>query len=165
MSQRNKNLSMWALYALFFLAVLLLQDVLLGRFSALGAGIILAPMAVCAVAVHTGAEKGALFCLVASTVWALGGAADGGLMILLLTLTGAVCGYLCESVLQRWLVPAAILCVASLALTLLAQYAIHIYLEELTGRSLLILLLQLAISLPFAPLFVWVCGLMRKVGP
>jgi len=122
-------------------------------------------MAVCAVAVHTDAEKGGFFCLIASTVWALSGAADGGLMILFLTLTGALCGHLSASVFQRWIVPASLLIWGSLALTLGAQYAIHIYLEELTGKSLLIYLLQMGISLPFAPLFAWVCDNIRKVGP
>lgn len=165
MTQRKKTVTMWALYALFFLAVLLVQDAMLGRVTLWGASLMLVPAAAFAVAVHTGAEEGGLFCLIASIVWALSGAADGGLMILLLTFCGIVCGYLATSVLQSWLIPASALCLVALALTLGISYAVHIYLEELAKSGIRVYLLQVGMSLPFVPLFVWVCDRIRKVGP
>jgi len=93
----RKTILMWALYALFFLIVLLVQDAVLSKFALRGARVVLAPLTVYCTAAHTDAEKGGLFGLLAGLFWALVGAADGGLMLFCMTFGGVLCGYLCSS--------------------------------------------------------------------
>lgn len=165
MTQRRRNVLMWALYALLFLAVLLLQDCILGKFRIFKASFCLIPLLTCAVAVHTGPEEGGIFALIVGVVWALSGATDGGLMIFLMTFSAVVAGYLCGNVFGNWLLPASGVCLVGYALCLLVHYGIRIYLLEMHVESFVTLLVQLLLALPFAPLFVWCCQAIRKAGP
>ncbi len=161
---RYKHMLKWALYALLFLFVFLLQDSILGRYQLLGAGFCLCPMVTCAVAAEEGAEEGGLFALLCATVWALGGATDGGSFILSMTALAIVVGYLFRTLLNhRWWAVAAC-CLVSLFLCLLLPYLVRIYLQELSLRSLLPMLCQCLLALPFAPAIAWLCMQMGKVG-
>ena len=162
--QKKKILLKWALYALFFLACLLVQDVLLGKYALQGVPFYLAPAAAATVACREGAEKGGLFCLLASLFWAWWGAGDGGLMVLLVTFGGCLCGYLCASVFHVRILPICVLSLGCLAMTLGVQYLIHIYLEGLGFASMGKFFFQLLLALPFCPLFHWVCRSIGKVG-
>lgn len=162
--QKKKSILKWALYALYFLFCLLVQDVLLGKYAFRGVPFCLAPAAAATVACREGAEKGGLFCLFAGLFWAWWGAADGGLMVLLLTFGGCLCGYLCAAVFHVRIAPICLLSLGCLLLTLGVQYLIHIYLEGLSLLSLGRLFFQLLLALPFCPLFHWACKAIGKVG-
>lgn len=164
MSEKRKNILMWGLYALFFLIVLLLQDVLLGKFAIAGVRLLLIPMAVACVAVQTGAEKGGAFALAAGVIWALSGAANGGVSLVALTFCGLGCGYLCDAVFHRRLGAAVLLCLMTQIVTLLAVFFVRSYLEAAGLGSLRLMLRQILLSLPLSPLFYWCCREIRKVG-
>ena len=161
----QKTVLMWALYALFFLAVLLLQDAVFSKYTIRGARPVLVPLAVFCTAAHTDAENGGLFGLFAGLFWALTGAADGGLMLLFMTFGGVLCGYLCSAFFHPRVLPAAVLSMLCLALCLLSCGLIRIYLEGLSLRSLTPVGLQLLMALPAAPLAHWCCKAIRKAGP
>ena len=163
--QKKRTILLWALYALFFLLILLLQDVVLGKYSLRGVRLCLIPMAAAAVAVQTGPDKGGLFCLFAGIFWALSGADDGGAMVFFMTFTGTISGYLCVSYFHPRLLPSVLLSVLSLALTLGPVYLAHIYLEGLSLASLGPFGWQMLFSLPFSPVFYWCCKVIRKAGP
>ena len=161
----RRTVLMWALYALFFLTVLLVQDAVLSKYQLRGARVVLVPLAVFAVGVHTDAEKGGLFGLLTGLFWALTGAADGGLMLFFITFGGVLCGYLCSAFFHPRVLPAAVLSVLCLAMCLLAPALIRIYLEGLSLRSLIPVGFQLLMALPAAPLCHWCCKAIRKAGP
>ncbi len=164
MPARYKTTAKWALYALLFLFTLLLQDSILGRYQLLGAGFCLCPMVTAAVAAEEGAEQGGLFALICATVWALSGATDGGSFILSMTFLAIVVGYLFRTLLNHRWWAVAVISLASLFFCLLLPYLVRIYLQELTLKSLLPMLCQCLMALPFAPAIAWLCMQMGKVG-
>lgn len=155
---------MWALYALFFLCVLLLQDTVLGKFTFFGGAACLAPAAAVCIAVQTGAEKGGLCCLLAGVLLTLSGTSDGGLWILFLTVSGCLCGWLCESVFHPRLIPTVVLSLLCTVVTLSADYLIHMYLEGLPFGGVFFLFRQVLPAVPLTPVFYWCCKAVRKVG-
>jgi len=161
----RKTILMWALYALFFLIVLLVQDAVLSKFALRGARVVLAPLTVYCTAAHTDAEKGGLFGLLAGLFWALVGAADGGLMLFCMTFGGVLCGYLCSSFFHPRVLTTVVLSMLCLALCLLSGALIRIYLEGLSLRSLAPVGIQLLLALPAAPLLHWCSKAIRKAGP
>ena len=165
MTRLNKRtILMWALYALFFLTVLLLQDAVLSKYSLRGARPVLVPLAAFCTALHTDAEKGGLFGLITGVFWALTGAADGGLMIFFMTFGSVLCGYLCSAYFHPRVLPAVVLSMLSLALCLLSGGLSRVYIEGLCLRSLAPVGLQLLMALPAAPLMHWCCKAIRKAG-
>ncbi len=161
----RRTILMWALYALFFLIVLLVQDAVLSKYAFRDARAVLVPLAAFCTAVHTDAEKGGLFGLLTGLFWALTGAADGGLMLLCMTFGGVLCGYLCSAFFHPRVLPAVVLSMLCLALCLLSGALIRMYLEGLGLRSLIPVSIQLLLALPAAPLFHWCCKAIRKAGP
>lgn len=161
----RRTVLMWALYALFFLIVLLVQDAVLSKYTVHGARVVLVPVAAACVAVHTDAERGGLFCLLAGLFWTLTGASDGGLMLLCMTFSGAVCGYLCSSFFHPRVLPAVVLSMLGLALCLCVGGLIRMYLEGLSFRSMIPIGTQLLLALPASPVLHWCCKAIRKAGP
>ena len=164
MPARYQNAMKWALYALLFLFTILLQDSILGRVQLLGAGFCLCPLVTAAVAAEEGAENGGLFALISATFWALSGATDGGSFILTMTVLAIVVGYLFRTLLNHRWWAVAVTNLASLLFCLLLPYLVRIYLQELTLKSLLPMLTQCLLALPFACGIAWLCMQIGKVG-
>ena len=161
---RRKQTLMWALYALFFLAVLILQDTVLARLQPFGAPFCIVPVAALCVAMQQGGEKGGIFCLGAGLLLALSGTSDGGLWIFFLVLAGALCGWLCAAVFLPRLLPTTVLCLLSLTVILAVISLIHIYLEGLHFQTVFRIFRQVASAVPFAPVFYWCAKAVGKVG-
>ena len=114
MTQRSRNLIMWGLYALLFLAVLLVQTVVFGRMRFFGVKLNLMPVVIVCVGLWTGHEAGGLFGLLAALAWFLTGADDGSLSIVSFTLSGILAGWACDNLFRRRLFPCLVLCLAAL---------------------------------------------------
>ena len=130
MNQRYKNFIMWLLYAALFLAVLLVQNMLLGRLRFFGVKLNLLPIAIACIAVWTGHESGALFGLITGLIWAATGADDGSLSIVSFTLIGMLAGWLCDSFFPRRFLPALLLSFAAVLGHELARFLLKFYLES-----------------------------------
>ena len=74
---------------------------------------------------HCGAESGAIYGLVCGTVWCFTGASGGALHIVLLTLCGAVVGYLCDRYLVRRLLSALLMSLFACPPVYLGAWAIR----------------------------------------
>lgn len=85
--QRLKFLK-WALFSLFCLVLLVVQDVLMSRLRIFGAATDLVACAILLICLLTGAESGGIFTLIASAVWFFSGSAPGVYSIVLLTALG-----------------------------------------------------------------------------
>lgn len=107
-SQRREILK-WTLYALVFLALLLNQTTLLGKFPIFGLKLNFVPLLLVCICIKEGPERGGIFCLITTLIQALSGVDYGGLSIAALTVCAVVSGILCNSVLNNRFLP-ALLC-------------------------------------------------------
>ena len=112
-----------------------------------------------------GAEAGALYGLCCGTVWCFTGASGGALHIVLMTICGAVIGYLCDRYLNRNLLSAAMMCLLSLLITQTLLFLFKRYLGQTGDEGWLILLRQIGLSMLACPpvyLAAWAIGKAGK---
>lgn len=164
MNQRYKTILMWALYALLFLAVMLLQTVLFGRLRFLGVKLSLMPILMACIGLWTGHEAGGLFGLIAGMVWSWTGADDGSLSIVSFTLIGILSGWLCDSLFSRRFVPAMGLSLAAVFCHELALFLLKYYLESAAGGLLVWVFSTSVLSLLTAPVLYLLAKAIGKAG-
>ncbi len=89
---RRQRLSLlrWTLYALVILVLSLVQDVILSRIGIRGATTDLVPAGILLLTMLLGVEEGAIFAVVASTLFYFSGSAPGPYAIPFLTVLGTV---------------------------------------------------------------------------
>ena len=162
--QKKKKLIMWALYALYFLLILLIQNTLCGKYALAGVHLILVPAAVTCVCIFTGPEQGGIFALAAATLWSLSGVTDGGLWLLTVTLCAVVSGWLCDAFFHRRLLAGILVCFFSLAITLAVSYLIRSYFQGGLLADLKLYLRQILLPVPLYPILYGLCALIRKAG-
>lgn len=97
----------WGLYALVFLAALVLQDTVLGRYRLFGGVIELAPAVLILVTVVQGSHEGSIFALICAMIYVFAGTGPGYYSIFLLTLYACAAallreGFLCRSTFTHW---------------------------------------------------------------
>lgn len=164
MRQIYKNILMWALYAVLFLLVLVVQTVIFGHTRFFGVKLSLVPVCLACIAMHTGSENGALFGLIAGAFWMLAGADGGVLYILLFPVCGAVAGYLCDRYLNRSLLSAFFMSFLTLAVTQLALFAFRVFLGTTAPAGVVSVLVQIGLSLLAWPPIYWIAWAVRKAG-
>ncbi len=163
MSRTNKQLLMWALYALLALAVCLLQTVVLSHVRFHRFPIHLMPVLVVACAMFTGHEQGGLFGLVMGFVWCSAGSGEGAVSILTFTVCAVLVGWLCDAVFPRTLPVYLILCLGALVFHQGAVWVLSVYLSSaaVPWKTLpLDLLLSVCVGLPLFP----AAAAIRKAG-
>lgn len=83
--KQRQSLLRWLLFSMVCLAGLILQDVVMSRFSILGTTTDLVPCCVIAICILQGAESGCIFALAASLIYYFSGSAPGIFAIPLIT--------------------------------------------------------------------------------
>lgn len=162
MKKTYRNILMWALYALLFLTVLLLQDVVFGRQRFLGVKLSLMPVAVVCIAMEVGHEAGGLFALIAALIWHFTGADGGPMCIITWTVSAVAAGWLCDAVYARRFLPALFLSLGALVLCQGVQFLLKFYLE---GAALWRWpVLEIVLSLPACVVLHPLSRTIRKVG-
>ncbi len=164
MNKTYRNVLMWALYAVLFLAVLVLQTVAFGDRRFFGVKLSLIPVAVVCIAMQSDHEAGGLFALVAALVWCFTGADGGSLAIVTLTVAGILAGYLCDAVYARRLVPALCLSLGAVLFHEGALFLIKYYLEEADLGLWLWLPKQAGLSVLACPPIYGLAKAIGKVG-
>ena len=164
MRNAYKNALMWALYGVLFLFVTVFQTVTFGQARFFGVKLSLIPVAAACIAMHTGGENGALFGLLAGTFWCLTGAAGGALHIVLLTLCGAVVGYLCDRYLVRRLLSALLMSLLALTFCQTVLFLFQCYLGTIHIGTIYTLPIQIGLSLLACPPVYLGAWAIRKVG-
>ncbi len=164
MRQTYKNILMWALYAVWFLFVIVLQTVVFGQMRLFGVKLSLVPVCIACITMHTGSENGALFGLISGTFWMLAGADGGVLYILLFPVCGAVVGYLCDRYLNRTLLSAFLMSLLTLCVTQLALFAFRVFLGTTPWSGVVSVLVQIGLSMLAWPVFYPVSRVIRKAG-
>lgn len=164
MQAKYKNALMWALYAVLFLLVMVVQTVVFGRVRFFNAKLSLIPVVITCVAMYNGAENGGAFALIAGTFWCLSGVDGGGLMLVLCTVCAVCAGYLCDRIFNRNLISSLMMSFASLVICQLTLFALKWYLGQTGGEGWLPLGYQIALSMLACPLLTLAAWAIRKVG-
>lgn len=164
MNQRTKKIIMWLLYALLFLAVMLVQNMLFGRLRVWGVKLNLMPVVIACIGLWTGHEAGGFFGLIAALVWSATGADDGSLSIVSFTLIGIFAGWLCDCVFSRRFLPAMFLSLAAVFLHELALFLLKYYLESASFSLLAWVPATAALSLLTAPALYLLAKAIGKAG-
>ena len=113
--QQQLRLTKWVLYALSVILAVVIQDVVMSKFSFLGATTDLPACVILLIAVVEGTEVGGLFALIASTLYYFSGNAPFAACIALMTLLGLAATFFRQMYWHRS--KGSILLCAALALT------------------------------------------------
>ena len=139
----------WTLYAALFLLALLVQTVVFGNRTILGAHPDLVAIVITCVCLREGPERGGTFALIASLVWCLSGIDQGSVCLLVLTVLPVL---------------GSILCFVTLAveqgLILLMKHVFAGVAWEQAGRALRCLL----VTLPVQPAVYGLVKCIAKIG-
>lgn len=169
MSNRYRTVLMWTLYGVMFLLAMVVQTVLFGHERILGAKFALLPVALACITMHTGAEHGGLFGLIAGTVWCLSDGDGGGLSVISMTVAALAAGYLCDRYLNRNLLSAVMMSAMSLLICQGLLCLLKLYLGAVDASAILTFFAQVLISVPwflpfyFAAKFICLFGRPRSV--
>lgn len=93
----------WFLYGLMLLALSVIQDVILCKISLFGATTDLVPCAIILICVELGADRGALFALIAALLYKFSGSAPGYYVIGLIPAVGVLSAAVRQSVFRKTL--------------------------------------------------------------
>ena len=159
-----KNALMWTLYGVLFLLIAVLQTVVFGRARFFGVKLTLIPVCIACVSMLAGAEAGALYGLCCGTVWCFTGAAGGAMHIVLLTVCGAVIGYICDRYLVRQLLSAILMSLLALVFCQTLLFLFQCYLGTINIGMITALPVQIGLSLLACPLLYLGAWAIRKVG-
>ena len=159
-----KNALMWTLYGVLFLLIAVLQTVVFGRARFFGVKLTLIPVCIACVSMLAGAEAGALYGLCCGTVWCFTGAAGGAMHIVLLTVCGAVIGYICDRYLVRQLLSAILMSLLALVFCQTLLFLFQCYLGTIYIGTIYTLPIQIGLSLLSCPLIYLGAWAIRKVG-
>lgn len=162
-SQVYRKYLMWGLYALLFLAVLLIQEIPLGRQRFFGAKLNLMPMTVVLITMHLGHEVGGLFGLLAGCFWCMSGADDGSAAILTWTVLSIAAGYLCDVMFPRRFLPALALSLAALLFHGGIVFLLNVLLTGAPWSLCLQTLISAGLSLLACPVLYFLCRAIGKV--
>ena len=99
--QQRKKVLQWLLYGLLVLAASVLQDVVLCRMDFFGATTDLVPCAIILVCVQIGADRGAIFALVAAMLYKFSGSAPGYYSMALIPVLALMTAMLRQSYFRR----------------------------------------------------------------
>ena len=164
MNQRTRKILMWALFALLYLLVMLVQTTLFGRLRLLGVKLNLMPIVIVCVAMQTDHEAAGVFGLIAGFVWYAFGADDGALAMVSFTLLGALAAWLCENFLAKRFLSAMLLCLCAVAIHEGARFLLKYYLNDAPGRLLIWVPVITGLSIIPSPIIYLLSKLVRKAG-
>ena len=154
----------WTLYAALFLLALLVQTVVFGSRTILGAHPDLVAIVITCVCLREGPERGGTFTLIASLVWCLSGIDQGSVCLLVLTVLPVLGSILCRAVLANRFLPSLLVCFVTLAveqgLILLMKHFFAGVAWEQAGRALRCLL----VTLPVQPAVYGLVKCIAKIG-
>lgn len=159
-----KNALMWTLYGVLFLLIAVLQTVVFGRARFFGVKLTLIPVCLACVAMLAGARgRGALRPLLRRRL-VFTGASGGAMHIVLLTICGAVIGYLCDRYLVRQLLSAVLMSLLALVFCQTILFLLQCYLGTVHIGMIAALPIQIGLSLLSCPLLYLGAWAIRKVG-
>ncbi len=155
----------WALYAGAFVAVLVLQGVILSRLPLLGAKVNLVPWFVGCVCILEGPNSGSGFALPASLVWAFSGGELGYVSILVLTCGGMALGLLMQRYLRMQLLSCMVCCLLLSLCHESAIFLLRLFLHSAAPQQYFRILIPGVLwGIPACPVFYYLFRAIHRVG-
>lgn len=99
--QQRKNLLRWLLFSLLLLVVSVAQDVLFCKLEFLGATTDLVPCLIIVICIRVGADRGAVFTLIASMLYKFSGSAPGYYSMALIPVLALIAAMLRQNYFRR----------------------------------------------------------------
>lgn len=127
---QRRVLLKWALYAVLFVAALVVQDVILSRQTLFGGRADLTSALILLVCVVEGAESGGVFALCTSIFYVLSGSAPGEYVIFLITVLGVLAAVFRQNFLYRNFVPLWLCTCVAVALYQLLVFGIGLFMTQ-----------------------------------
>ena len=159
--QQRMTFLKWTLYAALCIFLLVVQDVIMSRFSIFGATTDLVPCLILLITVMEGTEVGSLFVLIASALYYFAGSSPGPFSVLFLTFAG-IGASMFRQAFWHWNYSSVVLCGgAALFLYETATFGLAVF-QGLThwGRLPVFLMTAFLSWLVMLPLFL----LINKIG-
>lgn len=154
----------WLTYCVMFVLTVTIQGSLLGRFTILGVKLNLIPCLIICVAIVEGMERGGIFALCTSLVWALSGGDFGFVSIVVLTACAIFCAWLCSAFLYQTIFPCALCCLGTLLLSESAIFLLRMLLGSVEPMQYLMVLLPgVLFSMVGCPIFYCLSRLITKI--
>ena len=149
---QRQHLLRWCLFAAMCIGALVLQDVIMSRFSLLGATTDLVPGVILLISVAIGSEQGSLFALITSTLYYFSGSAPGPYAIAFLSFLAIAGSLVRENFWRRGFASDALCAGTALFIYELAVFAAGLILRLTTwyrfGVFLLTAILTVIVMLP-----------------
>lgn len=162
--KQRLTLLRWTLYAVVLLALSLIQDVILCRFSFFGGGTDLAVCGILLLAILLQPDDSAVFCLVSSLLLYFSGGMSGPYAIVYLTFLGVLLNIFRGGYLQKSF-GSTILCAGvGLMLYELLIFGTGLFLKQTTAERFSVFCITGAVSLAFMPLLYPVFVSIGKIG-
>lgn len=162
--QQRKSLLRWLLYALLLVVASVLQDVVLCRMDILGATTDLVPFAIILICVQSGADRSAVFALVAATLYKFSGTAPGYYSMALIPVLALVAAMLRQSYFRRSF-GAVLLCVAGAMIAYeMLVFLCGLVFVNTTPQRALRFLTTAGLSLLAFPILYPVTNAIEKIG-
>lgn len=154
----------WVLFSAVCLAGLLIQDVVMSRFTILGTTTDLVPCCILAVCILQGAESGCVFALVGSMIYCFSGSAPGIFAIPLITVIAALMAIFRQAYLQKGFFTMLLCTAFALLFYELGTFFIGVFLGSTILSRLPAFLLGTALTLATVPILYPILLSIGKIG-
>lgn len=164
MNKTYRNWIMYALYAMLFVTVIVLQTVIFGDRKFFGVKISLIPVVIVCIAMRLEHEPAAFFSLGAGLFWQLSGADGGSLAIVTLPVIGILTAWLFQYYYAPRLPMALLFSVGAVLIHEGSLFLIKCYLEQALWSGWLWVPLQAALAVPVCLVLYLPAKWLRKAG-
>ncbi|MBQ7416189.1 MAG: hypothetical protein IJW14_04025 [Oscillospiraceae bacterium] len=162
--KQSQRLLRWVLFCTVCLTGLILQDVVMSRFTIFGTTTDLVPCCILAICILQGAESGCIFALCASLIYYFSGSAPGIFAIPMLTCIAVLTAIFRQAYLRKGF-STLLLCTAGALLVYeIGTFLIGLFLGSTIGSRFPAFLITALITLAFVPLLYPILLSIGKIG-
>ena len=162
--KQAQRLLRWVLFSAVCLAGLLVQDVVMSRFTIFGTTTDLVPCCILAVCILQGAESGCVFALVASMIYCFSGSAPGIFAIPLITVIAVLTAIFRQAYLRKGFFTMLLCTAAALFLYEMATFFIGIFLGSTILSRLSAFAISTGLTLATVPILYPILLSIGKIG-
>ena len=162
--KQSQVLLRWVLYCTVCLVGLLIQDVVMSRFTIFGTTTDLVPCCILAICVMQGAESGCIFALIASMVYYFSGSAPGIFAIPMITITAVFAAVFRQAYLRKGFSTMLICTGIALMLYEMGTFLIGLFLGSTISSRFQAFLIGGLITLALIPLLYPILLSIGKIG-
>lgn len=162
--KQSQVLLRWVLFCLVCLTGLILQDVVMSRFTIFGTTTDLVPCCILAICILQGAESGCIFALVASMIYYFSGSAPGIFAIPMITVIAVLTAVFRQAYLRKGFFTMVICTAIALVLYEIGTFSIGVFLGITIASRMTSFLITAAITLALVPILYPILLSIGKIG-